>query len=172
MKRRTPSPTSNNDRGDNVGLTAGSDSRLFIYLLFNFLHRADQERRAPLRGDFDLAIIAEAIAIAAIDPRMREPQFRKDYEKMSTVVGIEGQRGVNALSIAASTGLPRETTRRKIKRLVELGVIVEVTRGKYVMTPGYLQTPALQGTLENITRETLRFINECLDQGLLKLTPQ
>ncbi len=172
VKRRTSSKTDRSERAQIVDQADGGDSRFFIYLLFSFLHRADRERRAPLQGDLDLAIIAEAVAIAAIDPRMRDPQFRQDYGRMSQIVGIEGQRGVNALSIAASTGLPRETTRRKIKRLVELGIVVEVSRGKYVMKPGYLQTPAIRGTLDNLARETVRFINECLDNGVLKLAPQ
>ena len=169
LKRRTSSKTGHASGPHIADPAEGGDSRFFIHLLFSFLHRADRQRRAPLQGDIDLAIIAEAIALAAVDPRMRDPQFRQDYARISQVVGIEGQRSVNALSIAASTGLPRETTRRKIKRLVELGIIVEVARGKYVMKPGYLQSPAIRGALDSISRETVRFINECLDTGMLKL---
>jgi len=149
---------------------AVDDSRLFFYLLFNFLHRADYRRRRQYGDNLDLAVIAEAIAIAAIDPRMRESQFRREYLSLHKIVGIDGQRSVNALSIAAATSIPRETARRKIKRLVELGIIVETSRGNYVMTPGYLQSPSIQRMLEGISRETIRFINDCLDNGVLHLS--
>ncbi len=146
------------------------DSRIFAYALLNYLHRTYYLRRRQYGDDLDLALIAEAIAIAAIDPRTRDPAFRKEYSSMSTIVGIEGQRGVNALSISASTAIPRETARRKIKRLVELGVVVETARGKYVLKPGIAQSPAQHLMLDELARETVRFINECLDDGVFQLS--
>lgn len=56
-------------------------------------------------------------------------------------VGIERDRFAavmrpcNAYSIAAATGLPRETVRRKIVRLVELGWITRHGNGHLFLTP-------------------------------------
>jgi hypothetical protein len=146
-----------------------ANSRVFAYNLVSFLARADQLRRKHFEDDIDLAIIAEAVAMAAIDPRMRDPDFMRDFRSVDTVVGIEKQRGVNALSIAAATGIPRETTRRKIKRLLVLGVLAEIGRGKYVLKPGYLQSPATRTLFEELTRASVRFVNDCLDQRVLQV---
>jgi hypothetical protein len=146
-----------------------ANSRIFAYHLISFLARADQLRRKHYEDDIDLAIIAEAVARAAIDPRMRDPEFMRDFRSVDNIVGIERQRGVNALSIAAATGIPRETTRRKIKRLLALGILVETGRGKYVLKPGYIQSPAIRGLLEELTRASVRFVNDCLDQRVLQV---
>jgi hypothetical protein len=146
-----------------------ANTRVFAYLLVSFLARADHLRRKQFEDDIDLAVIAEAVAIAAIDPRMRDPEFVREFSSIDKVVGVERQRGVNALSIAAATGIPRETARRKIKRLLALGVLAETGRGKYVLKPGYLQTPVMRGLYEELTRATVRFVNDCFDQRILQL---
>ncbi len=102
---------------------------------------------------------------------MRAPGFRAAYDNYNALVGIEGQRGINAMSIAASTGIPRETVRRKLKRLVERGYIVEKTKGHYVVTPGRLQGADYQAAFARGIRETIRFINECFEQELIKWVP-
>jgi predicted transcriptional regulator len=115
------------------------DSRPFIHLLMTFLHRADQDRRGLYSGDLDLA-----------------------------AVGLEGQRSVKALTIAEATGIPRETVRRKLKLLVERGVIVEKTRGAYVFKLGYIQQPETLDVIERGMRDTLQFMNDCVKLGLVR----
>ena len=128
-----------------------------------------QLRRGHFEQDIDLAVFAEAVAVAAIDPRMRDPEFVKEFRNIDTVVGAERQRSVNALSISAATGIPRETTRRKIKHLVDLGVLAETERGRYVLKPGYVQAAPMKRLWEELTRESVRFVNECFDQNLIQL---
>jgi hypothetical protein len=71
-------------------------------------------------------------------------------------------RPCNAYSIAAATGLPRETVRRKIVRLVELGWILRQSNGHLFLTPRAIQhfgnllgsrdLPELLDTAERIRR--------------------
>lgn len=71
-------------------------------------------------------------------------------------------RPCNAYSIAAATGLPRETVRRKIVRLVELGWITRRDNGHLYLTPqaieyfgallGSRDLPELLDTAERIRR--------------------
>jgi hypothetical protein len=71
-------------------------------------------------------------------------------------------RPCNAYSIAAATGLPRETVRRKIVRLVELGWISRRENGHLYLTPqaieyfgvllGSRDLPELLDTAERIRR--------------------
>jgi hypothetical protein len=147
-----------------------SGTRVFIHLLLNFIHRADRERRAFYGDDLDIAAIAETVGIGAIEAEMRDPAFRKEFADYDQVVGIERQRPVNALSVSAATGIPRETVRRKLKILLERGLLVE-KEGGYIYKPGVMQQPQHRAAFEHGMRDTLQFVNECLKLGLLKLAP-
>lgn len=169
MSVRSPSKTPRTGRrkGRIVRPPEAPDQfRLFCYVFFNFVQRVDRIRRKEYFDDIELAIISETIALSAIEPKMRDQGFREQFRSTRNVVGIEPQRGVNALSISAATGIPRETTRRKIKKLIALGAVVEVRRGEYVMKPGFLQLKSSQVALGQIVTDTVRFINDSLDQGL------
>ena len=145
--------------------------RVFIHLLLNFLHRTDRERRAFYGTDLDMAAISETVGIAALEAEMRDPAFREAFGDYRKVVGTERQRPVNALSVSATTGIPRETVRRKLKALVEKGVLVE-KEGGYVYKPGNVQDPERLEIFERGMRDTLQFINDCLKLGLLQLAPK
>jgi len=84
------------------------------------------------------------------------------------VIGIEGQRAVNALSIAGATGIPRETVRRKLRVLLKRGILTEKTPGRYVITPGIAQRPENRAVFTGLMHETVRFMNQCLALGLVK----
>ena len=156
-------------RKGHLELVRGSaDARLFAHLLVNFLHRADRERREMYRGDLDLAAVGETVGLVAIEPEARKPEFREKFGSYDSVIGLEGQQGVNALSVAAATGIPRETVRRKLKLLLERGVIAEKTRGSYVFKPGFIQRAENQARIERGMRDTLQFMNDCINLGLVR----
>ncbi|HZP98841.1 MAG TPA: helix-turn-helix domain-containing protein [Reyranella sp.] len=143
-------------------------ARLFVTSIIGYMSRLEREKRGLYGSDLDLASVFEVVAIGAIEPGMRDPGFRAAYASFEAVVGIEGQRGINAMSIAAATGIPRETVRRKLKRLVERGYITEKTRGHYVVVPGRLQGADYQAAFGRGIRETVRFMNECFERGLVR----
>jgi hypothetical protein len=146
-------------------------SRLFILLIGNYLHRIERERRGLYDGDLDLALVAEIIGTAAIEPGMRDAAFRAKHSTFESVIGIEGQRAVNATSIASTSGIPRETVRRKLKRLLELGVIVEKGRACYVTKPGTPQRQDQQEAFARGIQQTVLFMNECLENGVVRWVP-
>lgn len=148
-----------------------ANSRLITFLAGNFLHRIERDRCKLCFGDLDLARIAEAIGLIAIEPGMRDALFRRQYSSFDTVIGVDGQRAVNAASIAAATGIPRETVRRKLKRLIALGYIVQKGRARYVVTPGMLQVPDRRVVLEHAFNQMALFMNDMLEQGFLKWVP-
>jgi hypothetical protein len=145
--------------------------RIFMQLLINFLHRAEHERREFYGGDLDMAAIAEAVGVAAIEPNMRDPAFRKAFANYSNVLGTERQRPINVMSVAATVGIPRETVRRKLKTLVERGILAKKDGG-YVYKPGVLQQPAVTAGIERAMSDMLQFVNDCLKADLLKLVPK
>ena len=143
------------------------DARLFTHLLLNFLHRTDRERRGIYAGDLDLAAVGETVGLVGIEPNLRKPEFREKFGSFQAVIGVEGQQAVNALTISAATGIPRETVRRKLKRLLAGGVIAEKSRGAYVIKPGFIQRPENLAVVERSLRDTLRFMNDCVKLGLV-----
>jgi hypothetical protein len=147
---------------------AEQNSRLFAFAIARFLHSAEHARRQQYGNDIDLAIIAETIALGAIEPKMRDPEFRARYGNLRDIVGTAGQRAVNALSVAAATGIPRETTRRKIKQLIAMGVIAEKVPGNYVIQPGYLQSERSLKTLAELESAFLRLLNDCRNETLFE----
>ncbi len=147
------------------------NSRLFVYLIGNFLHRLELERRQVYLGDLDLARVAEIIGMAGVEPGMRDAGFRDTHSSFTSIVGIEGQRAVNATSIAQATGIPRETVRRKLKVLVKHGIVVEKGRARYVLQPGMLQAPERQAAFASGIQRTMQFMNDCLEQGLIQWVP-
>lgn len=123
-------------------------------------------------GDIDLAIIAGAAGLVVAESAMRDPVMRRKYASMDMMLGDQ-QRGCNALSIAEATGLPRETVRRKMNRLVEMGILARRGVGDYIWQPGVMQTSPYRKLIEEISNETLRLMNECLDDGIFTMeTPQ
>ena len=148
-----------------------ANSRLFVYMLGNLLHRLERGRREVYFGDLDLARVAETIGTAGVEPGMRDAAFRDRHRTFASVVGVDGQRAVNATSIAGATGIPRETVRRKLERLLKLGFIVEKGRARYVLTPGVLQQPERQAAFAIGLQQTVQFMNECLEQGVLQWVP-
>lgn len=167
--RAIPADKRTGRRKGHLALVRGSaDARLFTHLLINFLHRTDRERREMYRGDLDLAAVGETVGLVAVEPDSRKPEFREKFGSYDTVIGVEGQQGVNALSVANATGIPRETVRRKLKLLLEQGVIAEKTRGSYVFKPGFIQQDEHQSRIERGMRDTLQFMNECINLGVIR----
>lgn len=146
-------------------------SRLFVYLAGNFLHRIERERRELYFGDLDLALVAEIIGNAAIEPGMRDAGFRQKYAHYTNAVTVEEQRAINATSIANAAGIPRETVRRKIKQLLKLGFIIEKEPSRYVLKPGVMMEPHRQAALGRGIEQMVRFMNELLEHGVVKWVP-
>ena len=150
------------------------DSRRMIHLVMGFIQRVDILRRKAHFGDTDQAIVAgmvavgEAVGLAAIEAESRKADFRDKFGNFETVIGVEGQRPVSATTISLATGIPRETVRRKLKLLLERGVIVEKTRGAYVMKPGFIQQPETMDIVDRGMRDTLQFMNDCVKLGLVR----
>lgn len=143
-------------------------SRLFSMALRRYVHQICRLYRDLAAGDLDLAIVAGAASLAAVEGAWSDPDFRQAFASLDVVVG-DRQRGCNALSIAESTGLPRETVRRKMKQLVDAGFLVRRSAGNYLMRPGVIQTPPYRQMLNETAIHTMRFMNDCLEQGVFAL---
>jgi len=103
-------------------------SRIFIINFTRFFQKICRLQNELFDRDINLAIVAGAITVANIEARMRERDFRDQYSNVNAVIGTHLQRGCNALSVAEATRLPRETVRRRINRLIEMGILLRRDR--------------------------------------------
>jgi hypothetical protein len=144
---------------------------MFVYLAGNYLHRIERERRQLYYGDLALALVAELIGTAGVEPGMRDAAFRHKHRDFSSAIPVAEQRAMNASSIATAAGILRETVRRKIRKLLELGFIVEKEPARYVLRPAILLQPERQAAFGRGIEQTVRFINELLENGVVQWVP-
>lgn len=148
-----------------------ANSRMFVYLAGNWLHRIERERRELYFGDLDLALVAELIGTGGVEPGMRDAGFRAKHKDFDTAIPVAEQRAMNASSIATAAGIPRETVRRKIAKLLKLGFVVEKEPARYVLKPGVLLEPERQAAFARGIEQTVRFMNELLENGVVRWEP-
>jgi hypothetical protein len=144
------------------------DSRTLIFLISVFFQRCDILRRQAYQGDMEQAIIVGMVAISAASHLMLETTYRQAFGNLRTIIGVDPQRGVNSFSIAEATGIPRETVRRKLKELETLGAVVQKSRGRYVMSPGYLQRPESMAVIDEMMRAALQLMNSCVNLDVVR----
>lgn len=128
----------------------------------------ERERRVIYHHDLDVIRVVETIGLAGIEPGMRDAAFRAEHGSFESVVGVASQHALNATSIASATGISRETVRRKLKLLLEAGLIVEKGRASYVLKPGVLQAPVRQAAFARGLKQTVRLMNEFLEHGMVR----
>ena len=103
-------------------------------------------------GDIDKFLVLLVVGI-----RTTEHQQFAGYSKaqlMSGDLDILPGLGTNARSIAASTGIPKETVRRKVAELVEAGWIAREGNNLYFTGQGYR---ALAPVREAVERLAVRY---------------
>lgn len=111
--------------------------------LLNYLITA----REIAGGDLDLNIILMVIGIRAVD----DPEFgRRSKEEGVAGLAIFPSRGVNIRSIAESSGIPRETVRRKVDILVRKGWIVRNGANLHFTGQGWVQLAGIREARERL----------------------
>ena len=106
--------------------------------------------------DVETILVILTVAAASAGKHLRDPELLQSLGTQSLPDHLH--QPTSGRSIADSTGLPRETVRRRLKALVEAGRLVKDARG-YRTTTGMLT--------RNRNREFARFI-----VGELKAAPQ
>jgi predicted transcriptional regulator len=111
------------------------------------------------------ALLVLAINQANIVPLTRDPDARARYGQLDAPAPDDARRPVSTNAIAGSLGLPFETARRRIRRLVDAGVCA-ASRDGVIVPASFLVSPAyLQSVLTG--HERLRaFYFECKAAGL------
>lgn len=109
---------------------AGTRERDALFCVSLFVHRHLRAIYGSLNLDLVSILLLDEITRHNLQPFSGEggPAFPRDAAERKLM------RGCNAFSLSQATGIPRETVRRKIKQLEELGWIEKVNRKGYFVT--------------------------------------
>jgi hypothetical protein len=120
--------------------------------------------REATEGDLELHIILLMIAIRSVE--------HADFANLSTQdrlqdVPVFPSLGVNIFSIAESSGIPRETVRRKVAKLVRNGWIVRDGSTLQFTSKAFRETTLVREAMEHLAVE----YSEIVRKEMLKLPP-
>jgi DNA-binding transcriptional regulator YhcF (GntR family) len=109
----------------------------FSYVVGRFMVEHLARVHRAFDGDLQLALVLGTIGQYNAS-RFFEEAVGRSAEPVDARVArgdhLPFLRPCNAMSVAASTGIPRETVRRKIKWLIERGFVEQVGRDKLYIT--------------------------------------
>ncbi len=98
----------------------GGRSRAVAYDLVGPVARLLTVAREACDGDLDKALLMMVITLCSSG----HPDFKDiDFRDLAPDTGLPGA-GTNVRSLAESTGIPKETVRRKVRDLIEAGWVV------------------------------------------------
>jgi len=121
--------------------------------------------RTHLGVDHDSALIVMAAAAITME-KFTRTDFDPDQRDIRTVMRADQLTKCNVRSIAAATGLNRETTRRKVKALVESGVLL--SEGASIrLSPEYTRSVATTDMLQSLLETLVHSTNELARDGVL-----
>lgn len=117
----------------------------------------------PQRLDPAMILIAETVAVGSMERSMPRPGLRADGQ-------APRPRPMSRRAIALATGLPRETVRRRLARLVELGLLRE-EGGGIACADAFLHNGRSDMLGEMLTRH-VALTNQLIAEGLIEADGQ
>jgi hypothetical protein len=138
----------------NKDILAHPGSRIFAYFTAEFMLRAAASIAVAFDHDYESAILFLSVTTQNTQNIMHKRDLRQRYASMSTPVDPDLMTPVSRSALSRSTGLPRETVRRKIARMIERGLIVDTPRG--LIVPRHVTDNPLYGDVLRPQVESLR----------------
>jgi hypothetical protein len=142
-----------------------ANSRLAAIRLCMLLSRCMEHARRGV-GDGDSALILIAV-VAIAGERLTRTELPEHLRSLATPLPPGVAAECNVSSIAAATGLNRETTRRKVNSLIERGYLRRSGDGEISFAPEILKREATQGLVKGQLEAVARFANEAIRDGVL-----
>lgn len=113
-----------------------------------------------LFGDADTAAIALAIVFLGSERLLRD-ELDPQLKSLAVPIPVEALASCNISSIASATGFNRETARRKVNQLVQIGMVVR--EGSQIrLAPGFTQQQAVMDLIRSQLDELRRTANDLL----------
>ena len=119
-----------------------------------------------LFGDNDTALIALAI-VTIMSERLMRSQLDPAHESLTEPMPLEALTKCNLSSVAAATGLNRETVRRKVNRLIVIGLVVKED-GAIRLAPGFTQQMVARDVVQQQFDEWRRTTADLVRFGVVR----
>lgn len=152
---------------DNV---ARAKSRIIALRILGLTLRLMENWRRPF-SDPDNAMIMLAIA-AIVGEKLTRASVDPGLEDLATPVPHSDLTPCNISSIAAATGINRETARRKIKKLITAGLIDRASDGSINLSVGFSQRQEPSDIVRVQLEAVTRLANELLRDRVLAPSDQ
>ena len=122
--------------------------------------------RLHLKVDHDSALIVMA-TVAITMEKFTRADFEQEQRDIRAEMRADQLTKCNVRSIAAATGLNRETTRRKVKALVGSGVLLS-ERASLRLSPDYTRSVGTSDLLRSLLETLVHSTNELARDGVLR----
>lgn len=124
------------------------NSRVIAHFTSEFMLRAAEHIGTYFAHDYEAVILFLAVLTRHGQNVMSDPKLRKRFASLSVPIPDEYTTPVSRLALSRSTGLPRETVRRKVARMLEQGLLVEDERGGLRIPSGLTHDEDLLAVME------------------------
>lgn len=128
--------------------------------------RVVEEYRRLFGEDNDRVMIILAVTASTLERTLRTDESG-EFSDIRRVMPDEQIAPCNVASIAAATGLPRETARRKVKTLVDEGILRRDRRGAISFAVGVGQSPVVSKMLRKQAGEIARLATAFSEAGVI-----
>ncbi|MCW3798474.1 hypothetical protein OMW55_11725 [Sphingomonas sp. BN140010] len=105
-----------------------------------------------------ISITSEKLIRAKLEPK---------YHALDVYLPLEELQGCNIASIAAASGLNRETVRRRVQGLIDGGSLIRTEAGEIALPPDRVQEPSAIELIQRQLGAIVRFANDALRDGIL-----
>jgi len=124
------------------------NSRVIGHFVAEFMLRAAADVGELFDHDYEAVILFMAILTRTGQHVMSDPRLRERFSSYAVPLPDEYATPVSRLALSRSTGLPRETVRRKVAAMIARGVVIEDLRGGLRMPPGLAGNEAFVALVE------------------------
>lgn len=118
-------------------------------------------------GPTELLIYA-TVSTANVQRLMRERAIPEPFAG-TAILPREWVVPISRNAIATASGLPRETVRRHVARMIEAGLLIEDSRGGVTLPEGVIQDRQLEPFLEGMLTIYARSAEELLRSGVIRI---
>lgn len=116
------------------------------------------------RHDAENALIVVAV-IAITSEKLVRAGLTADQRSLEEFLPLSKLQGCNVSSIAAATGMNRETVRRRVGRLIDDGSLIRTEAGEIALPPERVNDETALSLVRSQLEAVTRFMNETLRDG-------
>lgn len=109
--------------------------RLELYFSVRHILRAMRQFAELFEHDYDLVMIFLSVVEAGLQAVFHHAAVNAQEIDIDAVYDTLGTAGLSIMSIGESTSIPRETVRRKVRRLIDMGYLSVSDKDKSIYIP-------------------------------------